>query len=39
MNYGVAAFETREAADVFATEMGGDVFTFDEIRTEIVASN
>jgi copper chaperone NosL len=36
MNYGVAAFETREAAEAFATEMGGEVFTFDEIRAEIV---
>ena len=39
MNYGVVAFETREAAEKFSAEVGGDVFTFEEIRTDVVASN
>lgn len=35
MNYGVAAFGTREAAEAFSAETGGELFTFEGIRTEI----
>ena len=37
MGYGVVAFETREAADAFAAELGASqVFTFDELNALMI---
>lgn len=35
MNYGVVAFEIYDVAQAFAKQVGGQVFTFEEFRSEI----
>ena len=35
MGHGIAAFETREAADRFAAEYGAQTLTFDELRLAV----
>lgn len=37
MNYGVAAFESREAAEAYSAELGGEILAFEALRAEFAA--